>query len=255
MTPEGLALGLSIEGVRDGGHYTLPDGLSKEQANLFFSVSRFGSLFIKVPTGRGLGDYRTFIKHGQVTEADVRKLEDAERFEHLQAALERLPSLARIAQVDPETAHYLVLHRMQYDRLRAAGSIGVPESRFVTVEADVGRGFSRAELAPPKGRPTYRANSPAIFQQRIPGATLWDMFDFDALRILPAWQPFKATIASQLSALLDSSLLNHVDWNIKNFVFNGAEQRLYYVDSKPTIYVARSSNDHNLSGIRAHFLA
>ena len=150
------------------------------------------------------------------------------------------------------------------DRLRAPGIIGIPESRFATVVDN--------KSAPLKGRPTYDemaaagrppyvgrpfrgANFPAIFQQRIPGATLWDMFDFAALRILPAWQPFKATIASHLSALLDSSLVDHVDWNIKNFVFHGAEQRLYYVDSKPTIYVARSSNDQNLSGIRTHFVA
>ena len=42
---------------------------------------------------------------------------------------------------------------------------------------------------------------------------------------------------------------------VQNFVFHGAEQRLYYVDSKPTTFVARSSNDVNLAGLRTHFLA
>jgi hypothetical protein len=254
MKPERLLPGLSIDGVRDGGCYILPDGLSHEQTNLFFKVSRFGNVFIKIPTDRGLGDNRSFIKHGQITDADVRPLEDTERFEDLPGALERIPGLAPVAEVDPESAHYLAVHWMQYDRLRAAGIVGVPEARVLMVDPYVGRPFRGAELARPKPRPTD-ATSPAIIQERIPGATLWEMFDFTANRILPAWQPFKATIASQLSALLDSRLVDHVDWNIKNFVFNGAEQRLYYVDSKPTIYVARSSNDHNLSGIRAHFLA
>jgi hypothetical protein len=146
-------------------------------------------------------------------------------------ALERFPDFAEMAETAPETAHYLVVHKLQYERLRAAGIIGIPDSRFATL-----------------------ADAPSIFQQRIPGATLWDMFDFDAQQLRAAWQPVKATIASQLSPLLDSRLANHIDWNIKNFVFHGAEQRLYYVDSKPTIYVAQSSNDHNLTGIRTHFL-
>lgn len=239
MTPERLVGALSLDVIRDGGCYSLPSGAQTGQTNLFFKVARVDSVFIKVPTERGLGDYRAFIKHGQATESDIRPLEDAERFEHLQAALERFPSLARIAEVDRECAHYLAVHRLQYDRLRASGIIGIPEARFAILRP--------SGLSGPV--------EPAIFQQRIPGATLWDMFDFDALRILPAWQSFKATIAVQLSALLDSELVDHVDWNIKNFVFHGAEQRLYYVDSKPTTFVARASNDLNLSGIRTHFLA
>ena len=83
------------------------------QTNLFFKVARVDQVFIKVPTDRGLGDYRNFIKHGQVTEADIRPLEDAERFDHLQAALERIPGLATIAEVDPERAHYLAVHWLQ----------------------------------------------------------------------------------------------------------------------------------------------
>lgn len=223
---------INIDEVRDGGSYTLPEDLSSEQTNLFFTVARLGALFVKIPTDRGLGDYRTFIRDGQVTDADLRPLEDAERLEHLQATLERIPALGPIAETDRETAHYLLVHWLQYDRLRSSGLIGVPEARFATIR-----------------------HRPAILQERIPGATLWDMFDFDGLRLRPAWQSFKATIASQLSALLDSNLLNHIDWNIKNFVFHGAEQRLYYVDSKPSLYVARSSNDQNLSGIRTHFLS
>jgi len=236
---EDKEVAIQIDSILDGGSYTLPEDLVHEQTNLFFSVSRAGSLFIKIPTARGLGDYRAFIRDAQVTDADIRPLEDAERFEQLPAALERFPAFAPVAEQNPEFAHYLVAHKLQYERLSVSGLVGIPESRFAFVARP---GFEGREPAP------------AIFQERIPGSTLWDMFDFDALSIKPAWQPFKRTIALQLSALLDSALVDHIDWNIKNFVFNGAEQRLYYVDSKPTIYVARSSNDHNLSGIRTHFL-
>ena len=245
MKPERLAPRPSIDDVRDGGHYSLPGSLSQEQTNLFFNVARAGDLFIKVPTDRGLGDYRVFIRDEQVTEADIRPLEGAERLEQLDQAIERLPWLASIADADRECAHYLAVHWLQYDRLRARGIIGIPESRF-------GVYVARAE---PQARDEGRGPNPAIFQQRVPGATLWEMFDFDALRIRPAWTPFKATIAAQLQVLLESGLADHVDWNIKNFVFHGAEQRLYYVDSKPTIFVASGSNEQNLAGIRKHFLA
>jgi hypothetical protein len=241
---------ITLDEVSDGGSYTLPEGLSSEQTNLFFTVARLGSLFVKIPTERGLGDYRTFIRDGQVTDADIRPLEDAERFEALDRGLHNHAALRPVArpgsrgQDSREHAHYLLVHWLQYDRLRTSGLIGIPESRFALV-ARPGSG----------GRATRDQEIPANFQERIPGATLWDMFDFESESVRPAWKPFKATIATQLSALLDSALVNHIDWNIKNFVFHGAEQRLYYVDSKPSLYVARSSNDQNLSGIRTHFLA
>ena len=50
-------------------------------------------------------------------------------------------------------------------------------------------------------------------------------------------------ISRQLSNLLDSGLRDHIDWNIKNFVFDEAAGRLFYVDLKPTTFVARESNN------------
>jgi len=241
---------LTLDLIQDGGSYRLPPDYRPEQTNLFFHVGRAGQLFVKVPTGRGLADYRTFIRDAQTTEADIRPLEDAERFEHLPATLQRVPGLAPIADTDPECAHYLAVHWLQYDRLRTPGLIGIPEARFATINAadaivlNVARPGSQG-----------RDLTPAIFQQRVPGATLWDMFDFEGLRLRASWLSFKSTIAAQLSALLESHLVDHIDWNIRNFVFHGAEQRLYYVDSKPTMFVARASNDLNLSGIRTHFLS
>jgi hypothetical protein len=230
---------MTLDVIRDGGCYLLPSGTRLEPTNLFFAIARVDRVFVKVPTARGLADYRAFIKHGQTTDSDIRPLEDIERVEQLSEVLTRFPALARIAERDQDAAHYLAVHQLQHERLRAAGIIGIPDARFAILGAEV--------AADPV--------EPAIFQQRIPGASLWDMFDFTALRILPAWQAPRATIAAQLAALIDSALVNHIDWNIKNFVFHGAEQRLYYVDSKPTLFVAKSSNDLNLSGIRTHFLA
>jgi hypothetical protein len=80
------------------------------------------------------------------------------------------------------------------------------------------------------------------------------MYDFGREEVLPRWKPFLPTISVQLSNLLDSALLKHIDWNIKNFVFNEPSGRLFYVDQKPTIFTADHGNEANLKGIREIFL-
>ena len=59
---------------------------------------------------------------------------------------------------------------------------------------------------------------------------------------------------SALQAARFDALLTHIDWNIQNFVFREADQRLFYVDLKPTTFVATHSNEHNLKGIREYFV-
>jgi hypothetical protein len=93
-----------------------------------------------------------------------------------------------------------------------------------------------------------------MFQERVRGVTLWSMFDFEGDRMLPKWQPFLPAIGGQLWELLEANLIEHIDWNIKNFVFDEREERLFYVDLKPTVFVARRGNEQNLQGIRDHFL-
>ncbi len=48
--------------------------------------------------------------------------------------------------------------------------------------------------------------------------------------------------------------LDHIDWNIQNFVFREKDARLFYVDMKPTTFVAKESNEQNLKGIRDYFV-
>ena len=91
-----------------------------------------------------------------------------------------------------------------------------------------------------------------MFQERVPGTTLWDVYEFDALRIHRKWHSYLPVISAQLSSFLDAGLLNHV--NIRNFVFDAQQERLFYVDLIPNIFVARSSNEHNLKGIRDYSL-
>jgi hypothetical protein len=93
-----------------------------------------------------------------------------------------------------------------------------------------------------------------MFQERIRGTSPWAMYDFAALRVASKWRPVLPRISAQLSGFLGSGLRDHVDWNIQNFVFEESSERLFYVDLKPTTFVARDGNEHNLQGIREHFI-
>jgi hypothetical protein len=235
---EKLRRPLSVSCVRDGGAYALPAG-PLVRTNVYFKIGCVDDLFIKVPSKDGLDEYRQSVKLGQPTAADVRSLEEAERFDQLASATRQFTGFADLTTIEPELAHFLVVHKLQYERLRAGGAIAIPTARFGVLRS--GRLFRRFE--------------PALFQARVPGTTLWEMFDFEALQVLPAWRSFLPAISEQLTRLLDSSLLNHVDWNIQNFVFEQGGQRLFYVDMKPTTFVAKHSNDHNLKGIRQYYVA
>ncbi len=230
---------LSIDSIRDGGAYAV-DCAPPTQTNLFLRVGLVDELFIKLPSERGWDDYRTFLRFAHPHPLDVRPLEAAERFDNLPGTLARVPALSSLDASDPEIGHYLAVHKLQYERIRNQTAVGIPLARFGALRPHR-RGF----------RPTIE---PALFQERVPGTTLWDMYDFDNLRIKPEWQPHLPIVSAQLSNFLDSGLLHHVDWNIQNFVFDAQQERLFYVDLKPTIFVARSSNEHNLKGIREYFL-
>jgi len=95
---------------------------------------------------------------------------------------------------------------------------------------------------------------PVLFQERVRGTTLWDMYNFDARKISSHWRRFRDSISNQLSGLLESGLRDHIDWNIRNFVFDETTERLFYVDLKPTTFVARDGNERNLQGICDYFI-
>jgi hypothetical protein len=237
MCVEELRRPLSIDRVRDGGIYSLRAEPSV-QTNLFFKVRRVDDVFLKAPSARGLQDYRHFVKRGLSTREDVRPLAHVERFEQLEVMLERFPEFRRLKKVKAEILHYLVVHKVQYERLSDERTLNVPRARFGMLRSN--RFFRRFE--------------PALFQERIPGPTLWEMFDFAALAIHSRWRPFLPAIAEQLSRIFDSNVVNHIDWNIRNFVFHESDQRLYYVDLKPTTFIATRGNEHNVRGLRKYFI-
>lgn len=227
---------MSIDAVRDGGVYSLTLEPLR-QTGLFLEVGRIDDVFVKVPSQRGLDDYRRYVRLAQSTPADIRALEDSERFEALDWMLQRFPEFLQHG-ARREAVHYLAVHRIQYERLRSEAAAHIPTARFAFLRA--GRLFPKV--------------TPVFFQERVEGTTLWEMFDFSALEVTRRWWPFLPAISAQLASLLDSRLLTHIDWNIQNFVFRESDERLFYVDLKPTTFVATHGNEHNLKGIREYFV-
>jgi hypothetical protein len=236
---ERLGSPFSIGSVRDGGTYEI-QGLSLVQTNLFLRIGRLDELFIKVPTERGIADYRELIQREERHPQDLRPLEERERFARLQLTLEAFPDLKSLIYADAESAHYLAVHKLQFERLRGQTAVEIPRARFGMLQSEEGG--------------LFKIKQPALFQERVRGATLWSMFDFANERVRPRWQRFLPAISGQLAELLDAGLTQHIDWNIKNFVFDETEERLFYVDLKPSRFVAKESNDRNLKGIRDHFI-
>lgn len=240
MKVEALAPPLSINRVRDGGIYHKP-AAPFTQTNLFLNVACVDDLYIKTPSERGMGDYRIFINQAQSSALDIRSLEPAERIENLGGTLASLPELKPFTAISTEIAHYLAVHKLQYERLRGQTAVRIPHARFGALCTTHHRVLRRFE--------------PALFQERVQGTTLWSMFDFQANQVLAKWRPLLPEISARLSGLLGSGLIDHVDWNIQNFVWEESNKRLNYVDLKPTTFVSRHSNEMNLKGIGDYFLA
>jgi len=236
---ETLTRPVSIGSVRDGGVYVRPK-TPLVQTNLFLRIGRVDELFIKAPSERGWEEYRRYLKGAESNPQDIRPLEEPERFERLELTLEAFPGLRQLMARGRELAHYLAVHKLQHERLLGQTAVGIPQARFGVLQ------WRRLGI--------LRSIETALFQERVAGTTLWQMYDFAILRVRPRWQAFLPGIAGQLSGLLDSGLADHVDWNIQNFVFEEGKGRLFYVDLKPTRLVARESNEHNLRGIRDYFL-
>jgi hypothetical protein len=76
---EALERPLSIRSVRDGGLYAFPVA-SFLQTNLFLKIACVENVYLKVPSERGIEDYRRFIKGEESVSGELRPLEDAERF-------------------------------------------------------------------------------------------------------------------------------------------------------------------------------
>src|SRR6185295_4534847 len=169
----------------------------------------------------------------------VRPADTIETARGVQSALAGFPEFQTLFAADPHASHFLVVHKLQHQRLRHAHLANVPEARFILLK--------RRRLG------VFSTVSPAIVQERSRGTALLAMFDDVRNEIRNEWRHCLPTIRSILNRLIDSGLRDHLNWFIANFIFDGETGILSYVDSKPSFLFARSGNERNIDGLRKWF--
>lgn len=230
-----------LAALTDGAGYRVAS-LKLSQPNLFTRIGSLGDLVVKVPSDRGTADFAKYVKREVYDSEDIRQNEEMERFQNLNQALRKFPSfLVTRSQFGDDFAHFLVVYRIQHARLEASSLVGVPETRFVVLQWAVWLFGTRS--------------TPAIIQQRIRGVCLFDMVEPMDGVFLPQYSHLRTRLKRQLEPLVESKIAIHIDWNIQNFIWREADNRLYYVDSKPTTIAAKWTVEHNLASLRETFLS
>ena len=252
----------SIRDFSDGSCYDC-SGLLRREGDSYLSITELDGVYIKAATRSLMSDLVDYLpKLEQLDEQEladydrIRLLEDIERPSCFNSALEQYvefrnllpaPESSEPPRVDVSTmpVMFLVLCRFNYNRLRSLSTAIIPESRFVFVRTEA-RGFL------PWKAPNVMLSA-AVVQQKAAGTKLSDMYDQSSGAIQPEWRASVGCISGQLLPMLDPAIARYIDWSPDNFIYSSQEERLYYVDSEPNIWMGKRVNEHNLYGIRRFF--
>ncbi len=245
-TPSALPDKCSVERIQDGALYQWPTTGIGESSTLYSSVAFLDEVVIKLPSSHGFDEYDKYVVREQNDNDAIRGNESIERFQNFDQLLARYPSYreARTSIGDKKT-HWLLLHKLQYDRLK--GVIKIPETKFCFFSK---KGF------------LFTSVHPGLVQQRVAGISLWDMIDHEVVHEDRQHEPFVRQeyesliphISPQLAPIATPHLSMHINWHIKNFIFDAKTNILYYLDLKPSNIFGKWRNDQNLREIRRDFL-
>jgi hypothetical protein len=211
----------------DGVHHT----------PLFTEVGLLSQVVIKLPTRIGWHNFLgASISNSWFAGLNgIRKTERIERSSRFDELLDRFPEF-KSASLDCErnVVHYLLIHKLQYERLRFNTLVAIPETRLVLMRA-----ASNAKAAR-----TAEDPYPAIVQARIKGPSLMSLLPNNK-------EKFRHPCAETLASLMNSaSLCRHINWYPENFIWSEKEGKLYYIDSKPSTMFGKKVNDQSLRNLR-----
>lgn len=225
----------TIAALTDGATYDLPK-LNFTTPNVFSSLAFTDSLVVKRTENAWLEDFHRYVKKGESGD-DVRSATSEER--DVNGLLQRFPEFRSASLQHADHAHFLMVHRLQHERFRQAKAIRVPQSRFIIAQT---RRFWFSEQI-----------LPVIVQERVAGTPLLEMVEERVDAIIPQWVKFLPKINPRLRELLASDLKNHINWFIRNFLYDPDNDVLWYVDSKPSCLFARIGNEQNIQGLHDIF--
>ena len=222
---------LNVEAIKDGQTVPLPK-ITLYTTNFYFKIAQEQNLMIKIPTDYGITVFSAYYiseeKGG--AERPVRFPHADEQFEQLAQMLVENPEFVEIqTRFSPFYAYFLLVHKMQYKKLKVLAPLSIPEVKFVDFKF---KGiFSKKRIG--------------FIQKLVPGINY-----YGDLSIEPDFQQHKTTIHEQLQPFLDSE---EVDYNPTNFIFDPDKNRLHYVDLKPSVIVEKATNDKNKRGLLKYF--
>jgi hypothetical protein len=235
----------SVENFDDASLYHYPS-LASWKRSKYSKIAFAGDSIIKLASSYGYEEYERFVIREEVDGDEIRKNENVEQFKNFEDLITLFPSFGVAwSEFGKKRIHWILVHRLQYDRLMNNINLEIPESRFVF--------FHKSFLFLPR---IY----PGIVQERVSGISLWDMIDHDVVHdlsmpfIKSEYEPLVPRISAHLSPLVNSALSIHINWNIENFIFDPSPDKLYYVDLKPSTIFGRRVNEHNLKNILRDFI-
>ncbi len=248
-TPSALPDECTVQMLEDGGLYQWPAtgrNVPSVSEGPYSIVKSLAHVVVKVPSSYGFDEYDKYVVREESDSDAIRGNETIEKFGNLGQLFTRYPSLrhARSSMGDKKI-HWLLLQMLQYDRLKAA--IRIPRTKYCLF---VMRRF------------LFKSTHPGLVQERVNGVCLWDMIDHSAVHADPEHEPFVREecepmvpeITLQLRPLPSSNLCSHINWHIKNFIFDPETRILYYLDLKPSSIFGRWRNEQNPRNIRRDFL-
>jgi len=248
-TPSPLPDACSVEMIEDGRLYQWPTTgvlVPSISPKAYSIVTCLDHVVLKLPSSYGFDEYDKYVVREKTDNDAIRGNESIEKFQNLEQLLARYHFFreARITFGDKKV-HWLLLQILQYDRLK--GVIKIPETRYCFFSK---RGF------------VFSSTHPGLIQRRVTGISLWDMIDHEVVHenrehdsfVRQEYEPLIPHISSQLRPLATPSFSSHINWHIKNFIFDPRTNILYYLDLKPSSVFGRWINEQNLRNIRRDFL-
>ena len=214
-----------LNGIKDGMLFRVPQGyrpVPSRQPHRYYDIGRTDELFIKPASEY----YFEVVKKSPVfgkspvfapTILPIRRPDEEEYPANINRLRARFPALADLA-ISEDQLHFLLLHKLQYERLTSLFEPRIPDAAFVLTEGSTG------------------SPRPTIVQRAIRGKTLFELME------QPAPAEERPVIAHQLQCYVGSP---HIDWAFENFVWSPNSSTLFYVDSKPTLFRTERRNEEN----------
>lgn len=220
-----------LNDISDGMLFRVPQGyrpVQTRQPHRYYDIGRTDELFIKPASDYYFEVVRkipVFADPGP-TVRPIRRPDKEEYPANIDQLSGRFPALANLA-IPKDQLHFLLLHKLNYERLTSLFGTRIPDSAFVLIEG-------------PTGNPR-----PSVVQQAIRGLTLFELME----KSLPVQENLE--IAHQLQGYIGSP---HIDWAFENFVWSPISRTLFYVDSKPTLFRTERKNELNRSVLVKRFV-